>query len=87
MSAFEVEGGGVTLRGDDDGDGAPIVLLHGLSATRRYVLHGSTALVRDGYRLIAYDSRGHGESGPAPAPGAYDYATLVDDARDGCPGS
>jgi pimeloyl-ACP methyl ester carboxylesterase len=80
MSAFEVEGGGVTLRGDDDGDGAPIVVLHGLSATRRYVLHGSTALVRDGYRLIAYDSRGHGESGPAPAPGAYDYATLVDDA-------
>ena len=33
MSAFEVEGGGVTLRGDDDGDGAPIVVLHGLSAT------------------------------------------------------
>jgi pimeloyl-ACP methyl ester carboxylesterase len=80
MSAFEVVGGGVALRGDDDGDGAPIVLLHGLSATRRYVLHGSTALIRDGYRVISYDSRGHGESTPSPTPDGYDYATLVDDA-------
>ncbi len=80
MTAFSVEGGGVTLHGDDDGDGAAILLLHGLSATRRYVLHGSTALVREGYRLIAYDSRGHGESSPAPSPAAYDYATLTSDA-------
>lgn len=80
MTAFEVMTGGVTLRGDDDGDGAPILLLHGLSATRRYVLHGSTALIRDGYRLISYDSRGHGESDPAPSPADYDYATLVADA-------
>ncbi len=80
MTAFSVEGGGVTLHGDDDGDGAAILLLHGLSATRRYVLHGSTALVAEGYRLIAYDSRGHGESSPAPSPAAYDYATLTSDA-------
>lgn len=80
MSAFEVARGGVVLRGDDDGEGAPLLLLHGLSATRRYVLHGSTSLLRDGYRLITYDSRGHGESSPAPSPDEYDYATLVDDA-------
>lgn len=80
MSAFEVPGGGVVLCGDDDGEGAPLLLLHGLSATRRYVLHGSTSLLRDGYRLITYDSRGHGESSPAPSADAYDYATLVDDA-------
>ena len=80
MTAFTVQGDGVTLHGDDDGEGAPILLLHGLSATRRYVLHGSTALVRDGWRLIAYDSRGHGESDAAPSPDAYDYATLVRDA-------
>ncbi len=81
MTAFSVEGGGVTLHGDDGGGGgAAILLLHGLSATRRYVLHGSTALVAEGYRLIAYDSRGHGESSPAPSPAAYDYATLMSDA-------
>ena len=80
MSAFEVATGGVVLRGDDDGQGAPVLLLHGLSATRRYVLHGSSGLIREGYRLIAYDSRGHGESDPAPSGDAYDYADLVHDA-------
>ena len=80
MSAFEVASGGVTLRGDDDGQGPAILLLHGLTATRRYVVHGSTALERDGYRVIAYDSRGHGESSPAPAPDDYRYDQLADDA-------
>lgn len=80
MSEFSLVVDGITLHGEDDGDGPPILLLHGLSATRRYVLHGSTALVRDGYRLVTYDSRGHGESDPAPSPRGYDYATLANDA-------
>jgi pimeloyl-ACP methyl ester carboxylesterase len=80
MSAFSVVSDGITLHGDDDGEGPPILLLHGLSATRRYVLHGSTALIRDGYRLITYDARGHGESDPGPAPAAYGYAAMTDDA-------
>ncbi len=80
MSAFEVAGDGVILRGDDDGDGPAILMLHGLSATRRYVVHGSTALERDGYRVIAYDSRGHGESSPAPSADDYRYDQLAADA-------
>jgi pimeloyl-ACP methyl ester carboxylesterase len=52
------------------------VLLHGLSATRRNVVQGSRALIRKGYRLIAYDARGHGASSPAPR---YEYSDLVDD--------
>lgn len=80
MSAFEVAGAGVTLRGDDEGAGPAILMLHGLSATRRYVVHGSTALEHDGYRVITYDSRGHGESSPAPTPDDYHYAQLADDA-------
>lgn len=80
MSAFEVAAGGVTLRGDDGGEGPAILMLHGLSATRRYVVHGSSALERDGYRVISYDSRGHGESSPAPGPGDYRYEQLADDA-------
>jgi pimeloyl-ACP methyl ester carboxylesterase len=80
VSEFEVTGGGVSLRGDDDGDGVPVLLLHGLSATRRYVLHGSNALQRDGFRVIAYDSRGHGQSSPGPTPDSYGYAALVEDA-------
>ena len=64
---------------DDTGEGVPVVLLHGLTATRRYVVMGSTALQRGGHRVVAYDARGHGESDPAPEPGAYEYADLADD--------
>ncbi len=61
------------------GEGRAIVLLHGLTATHRYVVHGSRALERGGYRVIAYDARGHGASAPA-AP--YDYPSLAGDLAD-----
>ena len=64
---------------DSGGDGAAIVLLHGLTATRRYVVMGSRSLERAGHRVIAYDARGHGESDPAPSPEAYRYEDLADD--------
>lgn len=70
---------GVRLSGEEDGQGAPIVLLHGLTATRRYVVMGSKALERSGHRAIAYDARGHGHSGQAPDPGAYTYELLASD--------
>ena len=61
------------------GEGTPVVLLHGLTATNRYVVMGSTALERAGHRVIAYDARGHGRSDPAPSPDAYRYEDLRDD--------
>jgi pimeloyl-ACP methyl ester carboxylesterase len=64
---------------DDAGDGTPVVLLHGLTATKRYVVMGSRALERAGHRVVAYDARGHGASEPAPGPGAYEYADLAAD--------
>jgi pimeloyl-ACP methyl ester carboxylesterase len=70
---------GLTLRGEADGEGAPIVLLHGLTATRRYVVQGSRLLARSGYRVVGYDARGHGESDPAPERSAYGYPDLVED--------
>lgn len=74
-------GGGVVLDGESAGTGPEILLLHGLTATRRYVLHGSRALERNGRRVIAYDARGHGRSTPADDPADYAYVpTLADDA-------
>ncbi|MGD9736219.1 MAG: alpha/beta fold hydrolase [Solirubrobacterales bacterium] len=67
------------LRGEATGEGTPIVLCHGITATRRYVLHGSRMLERAGFRAVAYDARGHGESDPAPAGEGYGYPRLVDD--------
>jgi pimeloyl-ACP methyl ester carboxylesterase len=68
--------GSITLEGEQAGDGPAVVLLHGLSATRRNVVQGSRALIKRGYRLISYDARGHGASSPAPR---YEYSDLVTD--------
>jgi pimeloyl-ACP methyl ester carboxylesterase len=64
----------------DTGEGAPILLLHGLTATHRYVVMGSSRLERSGYRVISYDARAHGASSPAPGPSAYGYDELARDA-------
>ena len=60
---FAVELDGHRLAGEAMGEGAPIVLLHGVTATRSYVVHGSKVLARSGYRQLSYDARGHGRSG------------------------
>jgi pimeloyl-ACP methyl ester carboxylesterase len=67
MAALEVH---------DAGEGIPVVLLHGLTATHRYVVMGSRSLERSGHRVIAYDARGHGRSDPAEP---YDYPSLAGD--------
>ena len=79
MSEFTVDRAGVELSGEEAGEGIPVVLLHGLTATRRYVVMGSRALERGGHRVVSYDARGHGRSAPARAPGDYDYETLTAD--------
>lgn len=67
------------LRGEVAGEGSPIVLCHGITATRRYVVHGSRALERAGHLVVSYDARGHGESDPAPLDQGYGYPWLVAD--------
>jgi 3-oxoadipate enol-lactonase len=67
------------LKVEDTGNGRPLVLLHGLTATRRYVLQGSRLLAREGFRLISYDARAHGESDPGDG---YDYSDLAGDLVD-----
>jgi pimeloyl-ACP methyl ester carboxylesterase len=66
-------------RSDPDPARPPVVLLHGLTATHRYVVMGSKALQRAGHDVIAYDARGHGASDPAPSPDAYSYGDLAGD--------
>jgi pimeloyl-ACP methyl ester carboxylesterase len=85
LSELALQSGGVLLSGEEAGEEAPgpalsIVLLHGLTATRRYVVMGSRALERAGLRVISYDARGHGRSSPAPER-AYGYEHLAEDLR------
>jgi len=77
-ATFEV-GSAPIIRGESAGEGPPIVLCHGITATRRYVVQGSRALERAGHRVISYDARGHGESDPAPAGEGYGYPQLTGD--------
>ncbi|MFL5891870.1 MAG: alpha/beta fold hydrolase [Solirubrobacterales bacterium] len=69
------------LAGEAMGEGPPIVLLHGITATRRYVVHGSKALARAGYRQLIYDARAHGRSDAAPSGEGYTYAELAADVE------
>jgi len=70
--------GGQLLAVEQQGEGPAVVGLHGLTATRRYVLMGSRMLERAGRRVVLYDARGHGASAPAPD-GDYSYAALSGD--------
>ncbi|MGP0051131.1 MAG: alpha/beta fold hydrolase [Solirubrobacteraceae bacterium] len=76
MPEYIVERDGVALAVSERGEGPPVVLAHGLTATRRYVVMGSSALERAGHRVIAYDARGHGTSAPARRPDQYRYEDL-----------
>jgi pimeloyl-ACP methyl ester carboxylesterase len=77
-ASLSIDSEGVELAGEESGDGPAIVLLHGLTATHRYVVMGSRMLERSGHRVIAYDARGHGRSSPAQGR-AYGYEHLAAD--------
>ena len=79
MGQLSIQSSGVRLAAEEAGEGIPVVLLHGLTATRRYVLHGSRALPRNGFLVASYDARGHGSSAPAPEDEGYGYEDLSRD--------
>lgn len=60
----------------DEGEGAPIVLLHG-NPTSSYLWRDVIPHIADLGRVIAPDLVGMGDSGklPNPGPGTYDFAT------------
>jgi pimeloyl-ACP methyl ester carboxylesterase len=73
---------GVELCGEESDvacEGPAVVLLHGLTATRRYVVMGSRLIERSGYRVVLYDARGHGLSGAPADKAAYGYNVLARD--------
>ncbi len=65
---------------DSGGHGRPVVLIHGWPLSHRMWEGQVNALTAAGYRCVAYDRRGFGQS-DRPAVG-YDYDTLADDLND-----
>jgi pimeloyl-ACP methyl ester carboxylesterase len=77
------EADGLRLAYDDVGEGEPIVMLHGFAANRRlnWRLPGwYEVLVNAGYRVLAFDARGHGESGKPSDIEAYRPDGIAGDA-------
>ena len=75
---------GVSLKFIDAGTGDPVLLVHGFASSVKYnwVDPGWVGLMtRNGYRVIAYDARGHGESQKLYDPAAYQPALMMEDAR------
>jgi pimeloyl-ACP methyl ester carboxylesterase len=78
------DSGGVDIAYLDEGEGPPILLIHGFasSANINWVEPGWVdTLVKAGRRVIALDNRGHGESGKPHDPAAYTLENMAGDAR------
>src|SRR6267142_5028126 len=76
--------GAVEIAYLDEGEGDPIVLVHGFASNKEvnWVMPGWTStLRRDGRRVIALDNRGHGQSTKLYDPAAYHCALMADDVR------
>jgi pimeloyl-ACP methyl ester carboxylesterase len=75
---------GVEIAFLDEGEGEPIVLVHGFASTAQvnWVHPGwVTTLTRAGRRVIALDNRGHGASSKLYDPAAYHSARMAEDVR------
>jgi pimeloyl-ACP methyl ester carboxylesterase len=68
----------------DEGEGEPIVLVHGFASNKEvnWVYPGwVSTLARAGRRVIALDNRGHGASAKLYDPAAYHTGIMAEDVR------
>jgi pimeloyl-ACP methyl ester carboxylesterase len=74
--------GAVEIAYLDEGEGDPIVLVHGFASTKNVNWVYPTwvsELKKSGRRVIAFDNRGHGESGKLYDSSAYEIAIMASD--------
>lgn len=78
MSTYHTHDG-VSLHYTDEGEGRPLVLVHGWPLSGEAFARNIVTFVGAGYRVITYDRRGFGQS-DKPESG-YDYDTLAADLK------
>jgi len=79
--AFVDEGPG---EGTSGGSADPVLLIHGFASSVRYNWREPGwigFLVKNGFRVVAMDNRGHGESGKLYDPKDYGAPLMAEDAR------
>jgi pimeloyl-ACP methyl ester carboxylesterase len=75
-----VDSQGLRIHYEVEGAGPPLVLQHGYSGSlKRWYWAGYVAALRDRYRLILIDARGHGGSDKPHDPAAYSLAAQTAD--------
>ena len=82
--ARKFSAGPVELAYIDEGDGEPVVLVHGFASNKEvnWVYPGwVSTLTRSGRRAIAFDNRGHGASTKLYDPALYHSDLMADDIR------
>jgi pimeloyl-ACP methyl ester carboxylesterase len=82
MASFR--NGAVEIAYLDEGQGEPVVLVHGFASTKEVnwvAPSWVTTLTRAGYRVIAPDDRGHGASSKLYDPAEYHSALMAEDVR------
>ncbi len=82
MTEFVKAADGVRIAYDMVGEGEPVVLVHGFAASRvqNWKAPGWYDTLADaGYRVIAMDCRGHGDSDKPHDPAFYDHTLMAED--------
>ncbi len=76
----EFDSGGVRLRYQIEGEGEPVLLIHGYSVSGdiNWRFPGVISLVAQDYRVITLDNRGHGQSDKPTSPEDYGLAMVSD---------
>lgn len=74
---------GVKIRYIDRGEGTPVVLIHGFSASieANWLMSGLVRTLRQDYRVVALDVRGHGKSDKPHGKENYGTKTVDDVLR------
>lgn len=83
MTAYATAPDGVRIAYESVGEGAPILLIHGFASDRVQNWRAPgwyETLAGAGYRVVAMDCRGHGESDKLYDPAAYAHDIMARDA-------
>src|SRR5260221_11533793 len=78
MTTATIRANGIDMRYLDEGAGEPLVLVHGVGSSLD-AWDGVAARLRDRFRVVRYDLRGHGDSEKVPGP--YRIEDFADDLR------